>query len=86
VPHPYGGEIVKAFVVLVDGATASKKDMTQFAALRLAKHKVPRAVEFRTDLPHSSAHKVLRRVLAEEERARQGARIRKNPTAPERDS
>ncbi len=74
VPHPYGGEIVKAFVVLMPGETATKKDITQFAAQRLAKHKVPRAVEFRDDLPRSSAHKVLRRVLAEEERARQGQR------------
>lgn len=74
VPHPYGGEIVKAFIVLVPGTTATKKDITQFAAQRLAKHKVPRAVEFRDDLPRSSAHKVLRRVLAEEERARQASK------------
>jgi long-chain acyl-CoA synthetase len=74
VPHPYGGEIVKAFVVLMPGETATKKDITQFAAQRLAKHKVPRAVEFRDDLPRSSAHKILRRVLAEEERERQSQR------------
>jgi long-chain acyl-CoA synthetase len=73
VPHPFGGEIAKAFVVLKPGATATKKDITQFAAERLSKHKVPRAVEFRTELPKSAAQKVLRRVLAEEEAARQAA-------------
>ena len=74
VPHPYGGEIAKAFVVLAPGETATKKEITQFAAAHLAKHKVPRAVEFRAELPKSAAQKVLRRVLAEEERARQAER------------
>jgi long-chain acyl-CoA synthetase len=76
VPHPFGGEIAKAFVVLKLGEQATKKDITQFAAQRLAKHKVPRAVEFREELPKSAAQKVLRRVLAEEERARQAAKKR----------
>jgi long-chain acyl-CoA synthetase len=71
VPHPYGGEIAKAFIVLKPGETATKKDIIQFASLRLAKHKVPRAIEFRDELPKSAAQKILRRVLAEEERARQ---------------
>jgi acyl-CoA synthetase (AMP-forming)/AMP-acid ligase II len=57
VPHPYGGEIAKAFVVLAPGETATKKDITQFAAARLAKHKVPRAVEFRAELPKSAAQR-----------------------------
>ncbi len=71
VPHPYGGEIAKAFIVLKPGATATKSEIRQFASTRLAKHKVPRAVEFRSELPRSAAQKVLRRVLAQEERERQ---------------
>jgi long-chain acyl-CoA synthetase len=74
VPHPFGGEIAKAFVVLKPGEQATKKDIVQFASERLAKHKVPRAVEFRSELPKSAAQKVLRRVLAEEERKRQAER------------
>lgn len=74
VPHPYGGEIAKAFVVLRAGQPATKKDIIQFAAQRLAKHKVPRAVEFRPELPKSGAQKVLRRVLSEQERERQAQR------------
>jgi len=74
VSHPFGGEIAKAFVVLKPGMSATKKDITQFAAERLAKHKVPRAVEFRDELPKSPAQKVLRRVLADEERERQAKR------------
>lgn len=74
VPHPYGGEVAKAFVVLRPGEQASKSEITRFAAERLAKHKVPRAVEFREELPKSSSNKVLRRVLADEERTRQQER------------
>jgi long-chain acyl-CoA synthetase len=74
VPHPFGGEIAKAFIVLKPGEHATKKDIVQFASERLAKHKVPRAVEFRSELPKSAAQKVLRRVLAEEERKRQAER------------
>jgi long-chain acyl-CoA synthetase len=77
VPHPYGGEIAKAFIVLRSGEQATKKDIIQFAAQRLSKHKVPRAVEFRTELPKSPAQKVLRRVLADEERSRQAGRVRR---------
>jgi long-chain acyl-CoA synthetase len=75
VAHPFGGQIAKAFIVLKPGAAATKRDITQFAAERLAKHKVPRAVEFRTELPKSAAQKVLRRVLADEERARQAEHL-----------
>jgi long-chain acyl-CoA synthetase len=74
VPHPFGGEIAKAFIVLKPGEEATKGEIVQFAAQRLAKHKVPRAVEFRDELPKSAAQKILRRVLAEEERARQATR------------
>jgi long-chain acyl-CoA synthetase len=70
VPHPFGGEIAKAYIVLKSGEMANKRDITDFARERLAKSKVPRAVEFREELPKSSAGKVLRRVLAEEERER----------------
>jgi long-chain acyl-CoA synthetase len=83
VPHPFGGEIAKAFIVLKPGESATKRDITQFAGQRLAKHKVPRAVEFRSELPKSAAQKVLRRVLAEEERARQAAK--KKPAGAEQE-
>ncbi|HZS94495.1 MAG TPA: long-chain fatty acid--CoA ligase [Chloroflexota bacterium] len=70
IPHRFGGEIAKAFVVLKPGETATKRDIVHFASERLAKHKVPRAVEFRSELPKSPSGKVIRRVLAEEERAK----------------
>jgi long-chain acyl-CoA synthetase len=70
VPHPFGGEVAKAFIVSKPDEELTKTEILNFARERLAKHKVPRAVEFRTELPKSSAGKVLRRVLADEERER----------------
>lgn len=70
VPHPFGGEVAKAFVVARPGEELTKNEVLSFARERLAKHKVPRAVEFRSELPKSSSGKVLRRVLSDEEKER----------------
>ena len=73
VPDSYRGEIVKAFVVLRSGEQASTEEIREFAKTRLAAYKVPRAVEFRDELPKTLIGKVLRRALIEEEQARQKA-------------
>jgi len=61
---------VKAFVVLRPGQEASAQEITTFCRLHLAAFKIPRQVEFRTQLPKSLVGKYLRRVLVEEEKAR----------------
>jgi long-chain acyl-CoA synthetase len=71
VPDSYRGEIVKAFVVLRSGEQATTDELREFAKARLAGYKVPRAVEFRDELPKTLIGKVLRRALVEEEQARQ---------------
>jgi long-chain acyl-CoA synthetase len=73
VPDSYRGEIVKAFVVLRPGEQASTDEIREFAKARLAAYKVPRAVEFRDELPKTLIGKVLRRALIEEEQAKQKA-------------
>jgi long-chain acyl-CoA synthetase len=73
VPDPYLGEIVKAFIVLRRGQTATAEEIRSFAKERLAQYKVPRAIEFRDDLPKSMIGKVLRRKLVEEEEAKAAA-------------
>jgi long-chain acyl-CoA synthetase len=70
VPDAYRGEIVKAFVVLRTGEQATTEEIREFAKARLAAYKVPRAVEFRDELPKTLIGKVLRRALVEEERAK----------------
>jgi len=70
VPDPRRGETVKAFVVLRPGETATADEIIEYCKGRLAPYKVPRSVEFRTDLPKSTIGKVLRRVLRDEELAK----------------
>lgn len=71
VPDPYRGETVKAYVVPKPGAQPSEAEIIAYCREHLAPYKVPRQVEFRSELPKSAIGKVLRRVLVDEERQRQ---------------
>lgn len=66
------GEVVKAFVVLKPGAAADGAELIRWCAGQLAPFKTPRQVEFRAELPKTAVGKVLRRVLAAEEKKAQG--------------
>lgn len=70
VPDPKRGETVKVFVVLKPGETATEQEIIDYCRTKLAAYKVPKIVEFRSELPKSSIGKVLRRVLKEEEEAK----------------
>ena len=72
VPDAYRGETVKAYVVLRSGETATADELIAFCAERLAPYKVPKQVEFRSELPKTQVGKFLRRVLVEEERKKLG--------------
>ncbi len=73
VPDPRRGETVKAFIVLKEGETATEQEIIAFCKERLAPYKVPKLVEFRTELPKSAVGKLLRRALVEEERQKLAA-------------
>jgi long-chain acyl-CoA synthetase len=70
VADEYRGEAVKAFVVKRSGAQATEEDVLAFCKERLAPYKTPKAIEFREELPKSAVGKLLRRVLADEERTK----------------
>jgi long-chain acyl-CoA synthetase len=72
VPDEYRGESVKAFVVKRSGSDLTEEELVSFCKDRLAAYKAPRTVEFRDALPKSTVGKLLRRVLADEERERAG--------------
>jgi long-chain acyl-CoA synthetase len=57
------GEYVHAWVVLRSGMTATEEDLRTFCRESLAPYKVPRCVEFKSDLPKTMTGKVLRRAL-----------------------
>jgi long-chain acyl-CoA synthetase len=67
------GERVKAYVVLKPGETATEEEIVQYCRENLAPYKVPKFVEFRSELPKSMVGKILRRVLIEEEMKREQA-------------
>ncbi len=66
-PDEFLGEKIKAYIVLKEGENATQEEILDFCSERLAKFKVPRIVEFRSELPKTMIGKVLRRVLLEEE-------------------
>lgn len=68
VPDEYRGETVKAFVVLKPGESVTEEELNQFMRQNLASYKVPRIYEFRNELPKTAVGKILRRVLADEEK------------------
>jgi long-chain acyl-CoA synthetase len=75
VPHPQrGDDTLMAFVVLKADASATADELRDYCKGQLAPYKVPRVVEFRKELPKTQVGKVLRRVLMEEEKAKQAAK------------
>jgi long-chain acyl-CoA synthetase len=64
------GQLVKVFVVLKKGETATEEEIIAFCKQNLAPYKVPKLVEFRDTLLKSLVGNVLRRELAKEENMR----------------
>jgi long-chain acyl-CoA synthetase len=68
VPSESSGEAVKAFVVKRD-ASLTDDEVIAHCREHLTAYKVPRKVEFRTELPKSNVGKILRRELREPAKA-----------------
>jgi long-chain acyl-CoA synthetase len=62
------GEAVKAFVVRKD-PNLTAEDLIKFCGMQLTNYKVPKQIEFRTDLPKTNVGKILRRELRDEKKA-----------------
>jgi long-chain acyl-CoA synthetase len=73
IPDPYLGERPKAFVTLVEGASASEKLLLDFLNSRVGKHERAVAVEIRKTLPKTLIGKLSRKELVAEERAKADA-------------
>jgi fatty-acyl-CoA synthase len=57
------GQRLKAYVVRKPGATLSAEEVRAYVRSNLARHKVPRDVDFTEEIPRNSTGKVLRRRL-----------------------
>jgi long-chain acyl-CoA synthetase len=62
------GEAVKAFVVKKD-PNVTAEDIIKFCREELTGYKVPKLIEFRTELPKTNVGKILRRQLRDEKKA-----------------
>ena len=67
VPDAKSTETVKAFVVKQD-PNLTAEDIIKFCATQLTAYKVPKQVEFRTELPKTNVGKILRRELRDEKK------------------
>jgi long-chain acyl-CoA synthetase len=66
-PDEKSGEVVKAFIVKKD-PSLSADDVIKFCHEQLTNYKVPKQIEFRTDLPKTNVGKILRRQLRDEDK------------------
>lgn len=62
VPDAKSGEVVKVFIVKKD-PSLTKEEILEHCKTNLTAYKVPKHVEFRTDLPKTNVGKILRREL-----------------------
>ena len=63
VPDDVWGEVPKAYVVVSNGAQLTEEDIREYGRTRLARHKVPKMVEFVDALPKTATGKVQKHVL-----------------------
>lgn len=66
-PDEKSGEIVKAFVVRKD-PNLTAEDIIKHCHEQLTNYKVPKKIEFRTELPKTNVGKILRRELRDEKK------------------
>ncbi len=63
VPDELFGEVVKAVIVPKEGEILDEQEIRDFVAERLANYKVPKLIEFVSELPRNPGGKVLKNVL-----------------------
>ena len=72
IPDVESGEVPKAFVVKKQGEEPSPAEIMDFVAGKVASFKRIKVVEFIDAIPKNPSGKILRRVLAEQERGKSG--------------
>lgn len=72
VPDKRYGEEIMACIILKEGQTATPEEIKEFVAAHMARHKVPRYIEFVHEFPMNAAGKILKYKMREEAAARLG--------------
>jgi fatty-acyl-CoA synthase len=66
VPDKRYGEEIMACIILKEGETMTEKEMSDYIMSHMARHKVPRYIEFVSDFPKNAAGKILIYKMREE--------------------
>ena len=66
VPDKQYGEEAMACIILKDGETMDKDEMLSYIKAKLARHKVPKYIEFVDSFPMNAAGKILKYKMREE--------------------
>ncbi len=72
VPDKRYGEEIMACIILKDGESMSEEEMKQYIADHMARHKVPRYIEFVKSFPMNAAGKILKYKMREDATKRLG--------------
>ncbi|WP_109316876.1 long-chain-fatty-acid--CoA ligase [Pseudovibrio ascidiaceicola] len=70
IPDGYRGQAPKAFVKLKDGQSATADELKDFLKGHISKIEMPKAIEFRDELPKTMVGKLSKKELVEEEAAK----------------
>lgn len=71
-PDDYRGQVVKAYIRVLDGEFLTAEELTDFLKDKLSPMETPKLIEFRAELPRTMIGKLSRKALLEEEAARRG--------------
>ena len=66
VPDARYGEEIMACIILKEGATITEEEMQDYVRSHMARHKVPKYVEFVTEFPMNHAGKILKYKMRED--------------------
>ena len=72
VPDEQYGEEIMACIILKEGIERTEKDMKDFIMSKMARHKVPKYIEFVESFPMNAAGKVLKYKMRQDAAARLG--------------
>lgn len=63
-----GNEVIKAFIVFREGKKATEQELQGYCSQKMAKFKIPRLFEFRTEFPRTAAGKIDKKTLRKTDR------------------
>lgn len=72
VPDKRYGEEAMAFIILKDGESVTEEEMREFITASLARHKIPKYIEFVDSFPMNAAGKILKYKMREDAAKRLG--------------